>query len=68
MGRKKDKNYITKAEQTKELNRLKKLKRQEESVKPYTCDCGSVLKNKKGLSTHKKTWTHTNYLHTIGEL
>jgi hypothetical protein len=63
-----DKKYITKVEQTKELNRLKKLKRQEESTKPYTCECGSILKNKKGLSSHKKSVKHRDYLYKIGEL
>ena len=61
-----DKKYITKREQTKELNRLKKLKRQEESVKPYTCECGSILK-KKNLSAHKKSVRHRDYLYKIGE-
>ena len=68
MVRRKDKNYVTKVEQTKELNKIKKLKRQEKATEEFICDCGSILKNKKGLSNHKKTWIHTNYLKTIGEL
>lgn len=66
--RRKEKNYVTKAEQTKELNKIKKLKRQEEAKKPYECECGSILKNKTCLYAHNKSWLHTNYLYTIGEL